>query len=132
MRLFAGTLLAVALTGSIWAQQQTDSGSVSAAAQQQTDSGSVGAGTSAAAVVDTPHQRQESFGSGDVIKVSVYDSPELTGNVGVNSEGDIRLPIMRQHIRAAGLTPDELENSVSAALVDEHILVDPIVSVTLV
>src|SRR5579859_7479647 len=92
MRLFASSLLAVAVTSSIWAQQPTDSGSVNAGPS---------------AVSDTPHSRQESFGSDDVIKVSVYDSPELTGNVHVDSQGDIRLPIMRQHIRAAGLTPDE-------------------------
>src|SRR6267154_2323774 len=84
MRLFAGSLLAVAFAGSIWAQRPTDSGSVSAGASQHTDSGNAIAETTAP-VVDTTHQRQESFGSGDVIKVSVYDSPELTGNVGVNS-----------------------------------------------
>jgi polysaccharide export outer membrane protein len=67
-----------------------------------------------------------------VVGISVYDAPQLTGNVRVNSEGDIRLPMVRQHIRAAGLTPDGLESAIAAALVDEHMMVDPIVSVTVI
>jgi len=40
--------------------------------------------------------------------------------------------MVRQHIRAAGLTPDGLESAIAAALVDEHMMVDPIVSVTVI
>jgi polysaccharide export outer membrane protein len=69
---------------------------------------------------------------GDVVAVTVYDSPELSRSVHVGVDGTIRLPMVRQHILAAGQTPDELENNIAAALVDEHLMVGPIVSVSLV
>jgi polysaccharide export outer membrane protein len=56
----------------------------------------------------------------------------LTRNVRVDADGDVRLPMVRQHIRAAGLLPAELENAIAAALIDEHVMVDPIVSVSVV
>jgi polysaccharide export outer membrane protein len=40
--------------------------------------------------------------------------------------------MVRQHIHAAGLIPDELEKAITAALVDEQVMVNPIVMVTVV
>ena len=67
---------------------------------------------------------------GDVINISVYDAPELTHNVVVDADGNIRLPMVRRHIHAAGLLPDEVEKAIEAALVDEQVMVNPIVMVT--
>jgi polysaccharide export outer membrane protein len=40
--------------------------------------------------------------------------------------------MLRKHIQAAGLYPVELENAITAALTDENVLVDPIVTVSVV
>ncbi|HKF49244.1 MAG TPA: polysaccharide biosynthesis/export family protein [Terracidiphilus sp.] len=74
----------------------------------------------------------EKIGVDDLVGISVYDSQELTRTVRVNVEGDIRLPMLKLPIHAAGLYPDGLEKSITAALIAENILVDPIVAVTVV
>ena len=74
----------------------------------------------------------EKIGRDDLIGITVYDAPELTRTVRVNSEGDIRLPMLQQHVPAAGLYPVELEAAITTALTGENILVDPIVTVTVV
>jgi polysaccharide export outer membrane protein len=116
MRCLAIILLAVSAGSFIQAQSPADASKAS---------GGATAG-------DVPASSSETFRSDDVIGISVYDAPQLTGNVRINSEGDIRLPMVHRHIRAAGLTPDGLESAIAAALVDEHVMVDPIVSVTVV
>jgi protein involved in polysaccharide export with SLBB domain len=55
----------------------------------------------------------EKIGKDDLIGITVYDAPELTRTVRVGSDGDIRLPMLRQHILAAGLYPAELENAIT-------------------
>ena len=72
------------------------------------------------------------LGADDLVALTVYDSPELTRNVRVDADGNIRLPMVRQRIHAEGLLPAELESAISGALVDEHILVNPIVTVAVV
>jgi polysaccharide export outer membrane protein len=67
-----------------------------------------------------------------LIGITVYDSPELTRTVRVNADGTIRLPMLQQHIKAAGLYPEELEKTITQALVSEQVLVDPIVTVSVV
>jgi polysaccharide export outer membrane protein len=74
----------------------------------------------------------EKIGRDDLIGITVYDSPELTRTVRVDSDGDIRLPMLQKPIQAAGLYPSDLENAITSALTDENILVDPIVTVSVV
>ncbi len=74
----------------------------------------------------------EKIGSDDLIGITVYDSPELTRTVRVNSDGEIRLPMLRQSIRAAGLYPSDLEAAITAALIKESVLIHPIVTVSVV
>jgi polysaccharide export outer membrane protein len=75
---------------------------------------------------------QQSIGASDLIAVSVYDAPELTRTVRVESDGVIRLPLLKKSIDAAGLLPRDLETSIGEALKEEEIMVDPIVKVTVV
>jgi polysaccharide export outer membrane protein len=117
MRCLAIFFWAIAVASSGWAQQQPDSNH---------------AGTGATTSIDVPRSSVDKLGPGDVIAISVYDSPELTRNVRVDAEGKIRLPMVRQHIQAAGLIPDEIEKAIAAALIDEQVLVSPIVTVTVV
>jgi polysaccharide biosynthesis/export protein len=101
-------------------------GSISA--QEPSGIKRVGAGaTSLNASSNLPMER---LGRDDLIGITVYDSPELTRTVRVESDGDIRLPMLQKHIQVAGLYPGDLENAIRVALVNEHILVDPIVSVS--
>ena len=75
---------------------------------------------------------QQSIGANDLIAVSVYDAPELTRTVRVESGGMIHLPLLKNAIEAAGLLPGKLEAAIAAALKAEEILVDPVVKVTIV
>ena len=90
----------------------------------------VGAG--ATALNDTSNLPQERIGRDDLVGISVYDSPELTRTIRVAADGTIRLPMLKQRIVAAGLYPADLENAIADALSKEQILVDPIVTVSVV
>src|SRR5208337_4339811 len=74
----------------------------------------------------------ERIGNDDLLGITVYDSPELTRTVRVDSAGEIRLPMLRGHIKAAGLYPADLESSITSALTEEHVLVEPVVTVSVV
>jgi polysaccharide export outer membrane protein len=101
-----------------------------ASAQDQPSSTHTGAGASS--LNDGGNLPVERIGPNDLIGVTVYDSPELTRTYRVDSDGEIRLPMLAQHIKAAGLYPEGLENSIRAALINEQVLVDPVVSVSVV
>ena len=66
----------------------------------------------------------------DLIAVSVYDTPELTRTVRVSADGFIRLPMLKQRVKAQGMMPGDLESAIAKALQDEQIIVDPFVTVT--
>ena len=87
---------------------------------------------SEASTPDTANLPVEKLGPDDLLGISVYDSPELSRTVRVDAEGNIRLPMMRQRIQAAGLFPYELEKSITSALISENILVSPVVTVSVV
>jgi polysaccharide export outer membrane protein len=74
----------------------------------------------------------EKIGKDDLIGITVYDAPELSRAVRVGSDGDIRLPMLKRHIHAAGLNPSELETAITEALTEENVLVEPVVTVSVV
>jgi polysaccharide export outer membrane protein len=65
----------------------------------------------------------------DLVAVTVYDAPELTVKVRIGKDGELRLPLLRKPVKAAGLMPTELEVAIATALRDEGILVKPVVTV---
>jgi polysaccharide export outer membrane protein len=67
----------------------------------------------------------------DLIGVSVYDLAQLTRTVRVGPDGMIDLPMIENSIHAQGLLPRELEGVIATALKDEKIMVNPIVTVTI-
>jgi polysaccharide export outer membrane protein len=73
----------------------------------------------------------QKIGFNDLIAVSVYDSPELTRTVRVGADGRIRLPMLHQALEVVGCMPSELESLIAAALKQELILVEPLVTVTI-
>ncbi len=74
----------------------------------------------------------EKIGPNDLIGLSVHNEPELTRTVRVGADGDIRLPMLTNHIHAAGLYPDQLESAIAKALADEQVVIDAIVTVSVV
>ncbi len=72
----------------------------------------------------------QKLGVDDLIAVSVYDAPELTRTVRVETDGTIHLPLLKNGIDASGIFPRQLETAIAEALKDEQILVDPVVKVT--
>lgn len=71
------------------------------------------------------------LGPEDLIAVNVYGAPELTRTVRISAEGAIRLPMLDRRIQVAGSMPAQVEERVAAALIEEHVLVDPAVTVTI-
>lgn len=69
-------------------------------------------------------------GEEDVIKITVYDHPELTTTERVSGEGVITLPLIGE-IKVAGLTTDQMAKKIAAGL-SEGFIIDPNVSVFVV
>ena len=86
----------------------------------------------ALAQVATPTQNlpAQKIRPNDLVGVSVYGEPDLTRTVRVGADGTIRLPMLKDKIKADGLMPEELEQAVAEALKTQEILVDPFVTVT--
>ena len=82
-----------------------------------------------AGTANLPAQR---LGVDDLLAISVYDGPEFTRTVRVETDGAIHLPLLKNGIAAAGIFPGQLESSIADALKSEQILVDPFVKVTVV
>ena len=66
-------------------------------------------------------------GDGDVLKVTVYNHPDLTTTVRVNGGGTIIFPLVGQ-VNVQGMTIDQVAALLAGALSDGYI-VDPQVSV---
>jgi polysaccharide export outer membrane protein len=72
------------------------------------------------------------LGVDDLIGVSVYDAPELTRSVRIGTDGAVVLPMLQKRVKVSGLYPDAAERALAAELKSEGILVDPLVTVTVV
>lgn len=69
------------------------------------------------------------IGRNDLVSITVYDSPEFTRVIRVGTDGDLRLPMLKQRIKAEGRMPSELESAIAVALHEENLVVDPVVTV---
>jgi polysaccharide export outer membrane protein len=74
----------------------------------------------------------QKIGVDDLIGVNVYDAPEFTKTVRVSADGTIRLPMLKQPIKVLDMLPPEIERSITEALKSSEILVDPVVTVSVV
>ncbi len=70
------------------------------------------------------------IGASDLIRISVTDIPELSQTFRVDKQGKLNLPLLRSPLAAQGLMPDALRDQLAAALRAQHLLVDPIVDVS--
>jgi len=81
---------------------------------------------------NTANLPTQPIGANDLIAIAVYASPEFTRTVRVSADGLIRLPMLREPIRAEGRMPGELETAIGDALKAAELIVDPLVTVTVV
>lgn len=85
--------------------------------------------------VDGPvlHSRQEGalrIGIGDMVQVSVFDTPELSAKLRVNTDGTVELPVSGSTV-VAGLTPREASDAIGKHLIETQMMTDPRVTVTI-
>lgn len=73
----------------------------------------------------------QKIGAHDLLSLTVYGAPELSRSIRVSSEGFLRLPMLKQAIRSEGLLPEQLELAICSALVEEQILIDPVVTINI-
>jgi len=65
---------------------------------------------------------------GDLIQVTVFDSPELSGDLRVNSKGEVVLPVGGA-VKVKGLTAAEAGAAIAAQLKESGIVLEPHVTV---
>jgi polysaccharide biosynthesis/export protein len=70
------------------------------------------------------------IGSGDLLGIDVFDVPELSRDVRVNETGYISLPLMPSKVRAAGLTPFQLQDKLAELLQTNGLVSTPQVTVS--
>ena len=72
------------------------------------------------------------IGASDLVRLTVDDAPELTQTFRVDQQGNLNLPLLNQTIPAAGLMPNALRDEIAASLKARHLLVNPVVDVSVV
>jgi polysaccharide export outer membrane protein len=68
------------------------------------------------------------IGSEDILRVEVYGQPEVTRSVTVRPDGMITLPLVKDDLRAGGITPRQLKDLVTKAY--EETMIQPEVTVS--
>ena len=72
----------------------------------------------------------QKVGPNDLLSVSVQDCPELTRNFRVSADGTLALPLLKKRLQVAGKLPEEIEVEISQSLIDNQLLVQPVISVS--
>jgi polysaccharide biosynthesis/export protein len=72
------------------------------------------------------------IGASDLVHLTVDDSPELTQSFRVDKQGNLNLPLIQAPLHAEGLMPDALRDEIAATLRAQHLLVNPVVDVSVV
>ena len=80
------------------------------------------------AAINLPSQP---IGPSELLNVVVYNQPSMSRTVRVSVDGMVRLPMLKQQIKASGLLPGGLELAIAQAYKDEGILIDPQVTVNI-
>jgi polysaccharide biosynthesis/export protein len=72
------------------------------------------------------------IGASDLVHLTVYDVPELTQSFRVDPAGNLNLPLLRKPVHAQGMMPDDLRDEIARQLRDQHLLLRPVVDVSVV
>lgn len=81
------------------------------------------------AALAAAHPKDTPVGSGDLLKIDVFDVPELSREVRVTDTGDISFPLIPGRIHVAGLTPYKLQLKLQKLLIENGLVSHPHVSV---
>lgn len=73
--------------------------------------------------------KDTTVGSGDLLRIDVFDVPELSRKVRVTDTGDISFPLIPGRIHVAGLTPYQLQLKLEQLLIENGLVSHPQVSV---
>ena len=84
----------------------------------------------ALSVASNVKQAQYVIGSGDLLTIEVFDVPELSRDIRVNEEGFISLPLIPTKIRAAGMSPYQLQDKLAELLQTNGLVSTPQVNVS--
>jgi polysaccharide export outer membrane protein len=68
------------------------------------------------------------LGSGDLLEIGVFDTPELSQKVRVDADGKVVLPLIGE-LNVRGFSTDAVEKSIRTRLIAGHFVRDPQVSV---
>ncbi|MEQ1663630.1 MAG: polysaccharide export protein EpsE [Thiobacillus sp.] len=71
------------------------------------------------------------MGTGDVVRINVYGNPDLATEARVNEEGGITFPLIGT-VKAAGLTPANIEKEIASRLAKGGFIVDPNVNLNII
>ncbi len=69
------------------------------------------------------------IGAGDMVQVTVFDTPELSAKLRVNADGTVDLPVAGS-TAVSGMTPQDAGDAIAKHLRDGQIMIDPRVTVT--
>jgi polysaccharide biosynthesis/export protein len=67
-------------------------------------------------------------GAGDLVEMSVFDTPELSGKLRVNNNGDILLPLVGS-VHVAGQKPEQAQDIIRQKFIEGGFLKDPQVTI---
>jgi polysaccharide export outer membrane protein len=82
--------------------------------------------------VQTASLPSQKLGPDDLISVQVRDFQEFSRTVRVSTEGAISLPLIKREIAVAGRFPTEIESAISDELRTEDLVLNPMVSVSVI
>ena len=71
------------------------------------------------------------LGTGDKLRLTIFNEPDLSGEFAIDGQGYVRLPLVGQ-VQAAGLTSFGLEERIGSAFVSGGFLLNPRVAVEIV
>jgi polysaccharide export outer membrane protein len=106
--------------------------SIATAAQRLSSPEPVAAIPAASATIGGANLPFQLIGASDLVRLNVYDSPELSQTFRVDQHGNLNLPMLHSPIRAAGLMPDALRDELVTTLKAQHLLVNPVVDVAVI
>ena len=130
--ILAATLLVVLVSWVAAASAQSSTNSASAAQSPVSDSGEPAKSGQPATPDATPsrvagvHSENFVIGVEDVLTINVWKEPEMSKVLPVRPDGIITLPLIGE-LKAAGLTPVELQDEIAASL--RKLISDPQVTV---
>jgi polysaccharide biosynthesis/export protein len=81
------------------------------------------------AELSQPRTADIPIGAGDLLRIDVFDVPDLSREVRVSDSGMISLPLIPQRIPSAGCSPYQLENKLAQLLQSNGLVRNPQVSI---